>query len=40
MINLFENFGQKNLNLAKALYMADIKHPTDETVPNYKKVLL
>ena len=37
VINLFENFGQKDLDLAKALYMADIKHPT--VVMNYSGFL-
>ena len=37
VINLFENFGQKDLDLAKSLYMADIKHPT--VVMNYNGFL-
>ena len=37
VINLFENFGQKDLDLAKSLYMADIKHPT--VVMNYSGFL-
>ena len=37
VINLFENFGQKDLDLAKALYMAGIKHPT--VVMNYSGFL-
>lgn len=37
MINLFENFGQKELDLAKAFYMSEIKHPT--VVINYNGFL-
>ncbi|MSE04383.1 accessory Sec system glycosylation chaperone GtfB [Lactobacillus salivarius] len=37
MINLFENFGQKDLDLAKSLYMAGIEHPT--VVMNYSGFL-
>lgn len=37
VINLFENFGQKELDLAKAFYMSEIKHPT--VVINYNGFL-
>lgn len=37
VINLFENFEQKELDLAKAFYMSEIKHPT--VVMNYSGFL-
>lgn len=37
VINLFENFGQKELDLSKAFYMSEIKHPT--VVINYNGFL-